>query len=55
MTIIIKKDPPPVGTRQWDWQAHVDGHEERYGSGLGPTPTEALADLLGAIEIIDGE
>lgn len=53
MTIIVKRDPPPIPTRDHDYQAWVDGGEERYGTGTGASVADALCDLAQRIILKD--
>ena len=41
---------PPIGTRDFDWSAVVDGREESGPTGWGRTELEALQDLLDQLE-----
>jgi hypothetical protein len=36
---------PPIPTRDFDWQAWLDGYEEDGPVGTGPTEDAAIADL----------
>lgn len=54
MTIIVEYNPPPIPTRDHDYQAWVEGDEERYGTGTGDSPASALLDL-GQIIIMKDE
>lgn len=36
---------PPIPDRSHDWQAWIDGDEERGPYGFGHTEEEAIADL----------
>ena len=41
---------PPIPTRQFDWSAVVDGHEDHGPYGYGPTKDAAVADLMLRLE-----
>lgn len=53
LTIFAVYDPPPVPIRAFDWQAWVDGQEERL-SVAGPTPQACLRELADEMEDQDG-
>jgi hypothetical protein len=48
--IIVTYDPPPIGDRNHDWCAKLDGYEPGDCIGWGQQPETALAELLCAIE-----
>jgi hypothetical protein len=48
-TIIVDRTGAPIPFRGWDWEAHVDGNEER-GSCLGETKWEAVRALIDQLE-----
>jgi hypothetical protein len=37
---------PPIPTRDFDWEAYIDGYEPGDALGYGATEEEAIADLL---------
>ncbi len=43
----------PIPTDRFDWEAWVDGQEERYGTGFGRTREEAIAELMECIDEVD--
>lgn len=43
----------PIPTDRFDWEAWVDGREERYGTGFGRTREDAVADLMERAESCD--
>lgn len=45
MNIITENIHPPIPTRNYDWQAYVEGQEEG-ACGYGATKQEAIADLM---------
>lgn len=42
--IITSHITPPVPSKMFDWEAHLDGHEE-LGSAFGETEKDALIAL----------
>lgn len=52
MTIIVQYNPKPGPGHDYD--AWVDGGEERYGMGTGETPADALL-ALGQLIILKDE
>ena len=47
--IVVTETGAPIPMRKWDWEAHIDGDEER-GSSLGETKWEALRNLIDSLE-----
>ena len=43
----------PIPTDRFDWEAWLDGQEERYGSGFGSTREAAIVELLEMVEADD--
>jgi hypothetical protein len=48
--IIVSCICPPIPTRNYDWQAYVDGREEEGPYGYGATSFDAKWDLLQQLE-----
>ena len=48
--IITKFDPPPIGTRQFDWTALTEDYDLGSPIGYGRTEEEAIADLKEQLE-----
>lgn len=46
MTIITAYEPPPIGTRNFDWSAVTDQYEGGDPIGYGETEREAIESLL---------
>jgi hypothetical protein len=44
--IIVNYTFPPIPTRNFDWCAFREGHEEAGNYGWGPTAPDAIADLI---------
>ena len=49
--IITHLDPPPVPSRQYDWEAIRRDYDEGDPIGRGPTELAAIDDLLGQEEL----
>ena len=48
-TVIVSYTAAPIPIRECDYEAHLDDDPE-FGSGLGPTPVEALRSLADMLE-----
>lgn len=46
MKIIVRKDPPPLDTRDYDWRAVAYPYQHGDRIGWGRTQKRAIADLL---------
>lgn len=44
MKVITSFVNPPIPTRKFDWEAHIQGEEDGF-SGVGETEVDALRDL----------
>lgn len=54
MVIRVERDPKPIPDRRHDWNAWVDGDEER-GTETGPTLAAALRCLADRLEMDDAD
>lgn len=50
--IITEYAPPPIPTRNFDWRAYSEDHEENIG--FGRTKQEAIDDLQNKIDLCEG-
>ena len=46
MKVIVRKDPPPLDTRDYDWRAVVHPYTQGDRIGWGRTQKRAIANLL---------
>jgi len=46
MKVIVRKDPPPFDTRDYDWRAVVHPYTQGDRIGWGRTQKRAIANLL---------
>ncbi len=46
MKVIVRKDPTPLDTRDYDWRAVVHPYTQGDRIGWGRTQKRAIADLL---------
>lgn len=46
MKVIVRKDPPPLDTRDYDWRAVVHPYTQGDRIGWGRTQKRAVANLL---------
>jgi len=46
MKVLVRKDPPPFDTRDYDWRAVVHPYTQGDRIGWGRTQKRAVANLL---------
>ncbi len=49
--VVTSHDNPPIPERQYDWSAHLDGHEEDGPVGHGTTEAEAITELKATLDL----
>lgn len=50
VTVVTNNIRPPVGTRNMDWEALLDGYEKGDPIGYGPTEADAVYSLFVALD-----